>query len=153
MREALAEAAKADAADEVPVGAVVVSEGRVIARGFNRPIGACDPTAHAEIEAIRAAARGVGNYRLSGCALVVTIEPCLMCVGALVHARIGLLVYGAPEPKAGAVLSAMCALEHPRLNHRFPVIGGVLEGECRQVVQAFFDRRRSRAGESGPGPV
>ncbi len=152
MREALAEAGKADAADEVPVGAVVVSEGRVIARGFNRPIGACDPTAHAEIEALREAARVVGNYRLAGCALVVTIEPCLMCVGALVHARIGLLIYGAPEPKAGAVLSAMCALDHPRLNHRFPVIGGVLEGECRQVVQAFFDRRRSRVAEAGRGP-
>jgi len=152
MHEALQEACRADAAGEVPVGAIVVgADGAVVARGWNRPIGACDPTAHAEMVALREAARALGNYRLAGCTLVVTVEPCLMCVGALVHARVARLVYGAREPKAGAVLSAMCALEHPRLNHRFPVIGGVLEAECRAVVQGFFERRRAAAGESRAG--
>ncbi|MGE3841964.1 MAG: tRNA adenosine(34) deaminase TadA [Vicinamibacterales bacterium] len=150
MREALNQAQQADAAGEVPVGAVVISpDGLVIGRGWNRPIRSCDPTAHAEIVALREAADASGNYRLAGCTVVVTVEPCLMCVGALVHARVGRLVYGAPEPKAGAVLSAVCALDHPRLNHRFPIIGGVLEVECRALVQAFFERRRGKAGENG----
>ncbi len=144
MREALAEARQAASCGEVPVGAIVVCGDRVVGRGFNRPISAVDPTAHAEIVAVRDAAARLGSYRLSGCTLIVTIEPCLMCVGALVHARMGLLVFGAPEPKAGAVLSAMRGLEHPRLNHRFPVIGGVLEAECRQTMQAFFEARRNR---------
>jgi tRNA(adenine34) deaminase len=148
MREALAEARRAAAAGEVPVGAVVVLGGEVVGRGFNQPISGNDPTAHAEIVALRDAARRVGNYRLTGATMVVTVEPCLMCVGALVHARVARLVFGAPEPKAGAIVSAMRALEHPRLNHRFEVVEGVLAGECRQVVRAFFRERRGRSGEA-----
>ena len=149
MREALAEASRAMAGGEVPVGAVVVAHdtGRIIGRGFNQPIGAVDPTAHAEVVALRDAARRMGNYRLTGAALYVTVEPCLMCAGAVVHARIGTLVYGAPEPKAGAVRSVMRALEHPALNHRVTVVAGVLEDECRGRMQAFFSARRHAAGE------
>jgi tRNA(adenine34) deaminase len=148
MREALAQAAEARRRDEVPVGAVVVLQGRVIGAGFNQPIAACDPTAHAEIVAMRAAARQIGNYRLTGAALYVTIEPCQMCVGAMVHARIARLVYGAREPKAGAIESAMRAHEHPSLNHRIEAVGGVLEAECRAVMQAFFaDRRAKERGD------
>jgi tRNA(adenine34) deaminase len=143
MRLALDEAGRADAAGEVPVGAVVVLDSRVVGRGFNQPIGAVDPTAHAEVVALRDAARGVGNYRLSGATMYVTIEPCLMCVGALVHARIGTLVFGATEPKAGAVVSTTRALELPSLNHRVEVVGGVLADECRDVVQEFFRARRT----------
>jgi tRNA(adenine34) deaminase len=142
MREALAQAALADATGEVPVGAVVVQDGQVIGRGYNRPISATDPTAHAEIEALRAAARTVGNYRLTGVRLYVTVEPCLMCVGAIVHARVGTLIYGTPEPKAGAVTSAICALNHKTLNHQVEVIPGVLADECREIVQKFFQTRR-----------
>lgn len=144
MRAALAEAEKAAAGGEVPVGAVVVAldTGRIIGRGFNHPIGGVDPTAHAEVAALRDAARRAGNYRLTGAALYVTVEPCLMCAGALVHARIGTLVYGAPEPKAGAVRSAMRALGHPALNHRVEVVPGVLEEDCRALMQAFFGARR-----------
>jgi tRNA(adenine34) deaminase len=143
MREALLQARLAADAGEVPIGAVVIANGAVVGRGANRPISARDPTAHAEIDALRDDAGRIGNYRLTGCTMVVTVEPCLMCVGALVHARVGLLVYGAPEPKAGAVISAVCALDHPRLNHRFAVIGGVLEAECRAELQEFFRQRRS----------
>jgi tRNA(adenine34) deaminase len=142
MRCALEQAQQGRAAGEVPVGAVVALDGEVIGTGFNQPIGARDPTAHAEIVAMRAAARHVGNYRLTGATLYVTIEPCLMCVGAMVHARIARLVYGAPEPKAGAIESTQRAHEHPALNHRIEVAGGVLEDECRQVVQEFFQERR-----------
>lgn len=127
---------------EVPVGAVVIVEGVVAGDGFNQPIGAHDPTAHAEIVAIRAAAARLGNYRLTDATLYVTIEPCLMCVGAMIHARIARLVYGAPEPKAGAVESAVRTLEHPSLNHRFDVTRGVLEAECRDMMQGFFKSRR-----------
>lgn len=144
MGEALVEARRAADAGEVPVGAVVAVDGVVVGRGFNQPIGATDPTAHAEIVALREAARAVGNYRLTGAVVCVTIEPCLMCVGALVHARVGTLAYGAPEPKAGAIVSAMRALEHPTLNHRFEVVAGVREEECRDLVQAFFRERRAR---------
>ena len=144
MRLALDEAERALAAGEVPVGAVVVIDGRVIGAGFNQPIGAHDPTAHAEVVALRAAALGMGNYRLTGADLYVTVEPCLMCVGAMVHARVGTLAYGAPEPKAGAIVSAMRALDHPSLNHRFEVVAGVREEECRELVQAFFRDRRAR---------
>ena len=140
MRLALDEARRAEAIGEVPVGAVVVLDGQVVGRGFNQPIGAVDPTAHAEIVALRDAARGVGNYRLTNAVMYVTIEPCLMCVGALVHARIGTLVFGATEPKAGAVVSTARALELPSLNHRVEVVGGVLADECRDVVQEFFKR-------------
>ena len=145
MREALVEARKAFERGEVPIGAVVVVDGEIVGRGFNQPISSVDPTAHAEIVALRDAARAVGNYRLTGATMCVTIEPCLMCVGALVHARIGRLAFGAAEPKAGAIFSAMRALDHPTLNHRFEAIGGVLEDDCRDLVQMFFrDRRRAQ---------
>ena len=148
MREAQREAREALAAGEVPVGAVVVLDGRVVGAGFNQPIGRADPTAHAEIVALRVAAREVGNYRLTGATLYVTVEPCVMCVGAIVHARIGTLVYGASEPKAGAVRSAMRALDHPALNHRVEVIEGVLDEECGQIMQEFFRDRRATSGIS-----
>ena len=148
MREAQREAREALAAGEVPVGAVVVLDGRVVGAGFNQPIGRADPTAHAEIVALRVAAREVGNYRLTRATLYVTVEPCVMCVGAIVHARIGTLVYGASEPKAGAVRSAMRALDHPALNHRVEVIEGVLDEECGQIMQDFFRDRRASSGIS-----
>jgi len=143
MRLALEQARLAGDAGEVPIGAVAVSGGDVVGRGFNRPIGAVDPTAHAEVIALREAARTLGNYRLTGVDLYVTLEPCLMCVGALVHARVGTLVYGAAEPKSGAVVSAVRAGELPGLNHRFAVVSGVREDECRELVQTFFKGKRS----------
>jgi tRNA(adenine34) deaminase len=142
MVEALAEARRARDAGEVPIGAVVALDGAIVGRGFNQPIGAHDPTAHAEIAAIRDAARRMGNYRLTGATLCVTIEPCLMCVGALVHARVATLVYGAAEPKSGAMVSAVRGAELPGLNHRFEAIAGVREAECRELMQAFFKERR-----------
>ena len=142
MRAALDEARKGLEAAEVPVGAVVVVDGRIIGRGFNQPIGGHDPTAHAEVVAIRAAAREIGNYRLVGSTLYVTIEPCLMCVGAMVHARVETLVFGAAEPKAGAVVSSCRAHELPSLNHRIEILGGVLEDDCRAIIQEFFRGRR-----------
>jgi tRNA(adenine34) deaminase len=142
MGEALAEARRAHDAGEVPIGAVVALDGAIVGRGFNHPIGARDPTAHAEIAAMRDAARQVGNYRLTGAVLCVTIEPCLMCVGALVHARIGTLVYGAAEPKSGAIVSTVHGPDLPGLNHRFDIVGGVREAECRELMQAFFRQRR-----------
>jgi len=142
MRRALELAAQGRLQGEVPVGAVVVLDGAVVGEGFNRPIGAHDPTAHAEIVAIRDAAGRVGNYRLSGAVLYVTIEPCQMCVGAMVHARIARVVYAAREPKAGAIESAMRAHEHPALNHRLDALGGVLEAESRALIQEFFRDRR-----------
>ena len=144
MRAALAQAAVAQQRGEVPVGAVVVLDGAVVGEGFNQPIGAHDPTAHAEIVAMRTAAQRLGNYRLTGSTLYVTIEPCQMCVGAMVHARIARLVYGTREPKAGAIESAMRAHEHPALNHRIEVTGGVLEAECRAMIQGFFEGRRGK---------
>ena len=143
MRAALAEARRADAAGEVPVGAVVVVAGEIAGTGFNQPIGTNDPTAHAEVVALRTAGRGLGDYRLGGATIYVTVEPCLMCVGAMVHARIGTLVYGAPEPKTGAVRSMCRALEQPALNHRIEVIGEVLEADARHLMQEFFRRRRA----------
>jgi tRNA(adenine34) deaminase len=142
MDAALAEAQRAADAGEVPIGAVIAVGGEIVGRGFNQPIGAGDPTAHAEIVAIRDAAQRVGNYRLTGATLCVTIEPCLMCVGALVHARIGTLVYGAPEPKSGAVASTVRGGELPGHNHRFAVVSGVGEAACRNVMQEFFKLRR-----------
>ena len=127
----------------MPIGAIVSIDGGIVGRGFNQPIRAGDPTAHAEIVALRDAARRVGNYRLSGATLSVTIEPCLMCVGALVHARIGTLVYGAAEPKSGAVVSTVRGGELPGLNHRFEVVAGVREEACRELMQAFFRDRRA----------
>lgn len=142
MREALAQARAAAETGEVPVGAVVVVDGRIVGRGFNRPISAVDPTAHAEVVALREAAREVGNYRLIGADVYVTVEPCLMCVGAMVHARVRTVVFGAREPKAGALGSMVDAQAFPSLNHRFAVVEGVLEEECRAVLQAFFASRR-----------
>jgi tRNA(adenine34) deaminase len=142
MSVALEEARKAEAAGEVPVGCVVVLDGRVVGRGFNQPISSADPTAHAEIVAIRAAAREVANYRLTGATLYVTIEPCMMCVGAMVHARIARVVFGATEPKAGALGSTIPAHEAPGLNHRLEVTSGVLDEKCRAAMQAFFRARR-----------
>ena len=142
MRRALELARLARERGEVPVGAVVVLDDQVIGEGFNQPITASDPTAHAEIVALRDAAKRIGNYRLSGATLYVTIEPCQMCVGAMVHARIAKVVYGTREPKAGAIESAMRAHEHPALNHRLDAEGGVLEEECRAVIQEFFASRR-----------
>ena len=143
MRAAIDQARIARERGEVPVGAVVVLDGRVVGEGFNQPISGQDPTAHAEIVALRAAARRMGNYRLSGADLYVTIEPCQMCVGAMVHARIATVIYGTREPKAGAIESAMRAHEHPALNHRMEAVGGVLEEECRELIQAFFAERRT----------
>jgi len=143
MAAALEEAHRAQEAGEVPIGALVSLGGEIVGRGFNQPISSGDPTAHAEIVAIRDAARRVGNYRLTGAVLCVTIEPCLMCVGAMVHARIGTLVYGAAEPRTGSVVSAVRAAELPGLNHRVEVIGSVREAECRELMQTFFRERRS----------
>jgi tRNA(adenine34) deaminase len=142
MEAALEQARRAGDCGEVPIGAVVAIEGKIAGRGFNTPIGSADPTAHAEIVAIRDAARTVGNYRLTGGILCVTVEPCLMCIGALVHARIGTLVYGTAEPKSGAVVSAVRGGELPGLNHRFEIVSGIREAECRELVQAFFRDRR-----------
>jgi tRNA(adenine34) deaminase len=142
MEEALRSAQRALEAGEVPVGAVVVSEGRIIGRGWNRNIADSDPTAHAEIVALREAGATVGNHRLAECELFATIEPCPMCAGALVHARIKRLIYGADDPKAGAVLSVVPILNHPRLNHKMEVRGGVLAGRCAQLLQTFFRNRR-----------
>ena len=142
MAAALEEAARARDAGEVPIGAVVALDGEVIGRGFNQPISSGDPTAHAEILAIRDAARRAANYRLTGASLCVTIEPCLMCVGALVHARIGTFVYGAPEPRTGAVASTVRGGELPGHNHRFEVVAGIREAECRELMQLFFRNRR-----------
>jgi tRNA(adenine34) deaminase len=142
MRLALDEATRARDLGEVPVGAVVVADGEVVGRGFNQPIRAVDPTAHAEIVALRAAAQALGNYRLPGTILYVTVEPCLMCVGALVHARVGGVVYGVADPKGGAVRSLLEPETLP-LNHRFAVVEGVLAEECRELLQEFFRSRRS----------
>ena len=142
MRVALEQARLGLAAGEVPIGAVLVIEGRIIARACNQPIRALDPTAHAEVLVLREAARAIRNYRLTEATVYVTVEPCLMCVGALVHARVRDVVYGAPEPKSGAIVSTVSGLDMPGLNHRFAVTPGVLEDECRAIVQQFFKERR-----------
>jgi len=142
MEEALRSAQRALEAGEVPVGAVVVCESRIVGRGWNRNITDFDPTAHAEIIALREAGATVGNHRLEDCDLFATIEPCAMCAGAMVHARIKRLVYGADDPKSGAVQSVMQVLKHPQLNHRMEVRGGVLAGRCAEVLQEFFRNRR-----------
>jgi tRNA(adenine34) deaminase len=143
MRLALGEAVKARLAGEVPIGAVVVLNDAVIGAAFNQPISSVDPTAHAEIVAMREAARAVGNYRLTGALLYVTIEPCLMCVGAMIHARIKEVVFGAPEPRSGALQSALRAHETPGLNHQLSVTAGILEEECRRMIQSFFEAKRT----------
>jgi tRNA(adenine34) deaminase len=142
MRMALESARDAECRDEVPIGAVVVSEGILLGRGHNCPVGSNDPTAHAEVQALRAAGAWARNYRLTGATLYVTLEPCLMCFGALVHARVARVVFGAPDPKVGVSRWA-AQLEALPLNHRLSLDGGLLEAECREQLQAFFRRRRS----------
>ncbi len=142
MEMALEEARRGLAAGEVPIGAVFVVDARIVARAFNQPISTSDPTAHAEMLVLREAGKAAANYRLNGATLYVTVEPCLMCVGALVHARVREVVYGAAEPKTGALVSAVHGLELPGLNHRFDVVGGVCEDECRELMQTFFKERR-----------
>jgi tRNA(adenine34) deaminase len=141
MREAIEEARIACHVGEVPVGAVVVFEGEVVARGFNQPIHTMDPSAHAESIAIRRAAKAIGSYRLTGTTLYVTVEPCLMCVGLMVNARVSTVVYGVAEPKHGAI-SSLLDVDELRLNHRFEVVPGVLEADCRRILQDFFKYRR-----------
>ena len=143
MGLALAEAQKAQAAGEVPVGAVIVSDGNVIGKGFNRPISGNDPTAHAEIVALRDAARHQQNYRLSNATLYCTVEPCMMCAGAIIHARIARVVFGTPDPKAGAAGSIYNVLTDPRLNHRVEVLSGIREDECAALLRQFFSARRN----------
>jgi tRNA(adenine34) deaminase len=142
MRQALHEARAVAQAGEVPVGAVLVSNGRAVASAGNQTIRDCDPTAHAEIVVLRAAAKMLGNYRLAGTTLYVTVEPCAMCAGAMVQARIDRLVYGCDDPKGGAVRSCLEVLSHPKLNHRVEVTPGVLADECSAAIQAFFAARR-----------
>jgi tRNA(adenine34) deaminase len=142
MDAALEQARLALAAGEVPIGAVLVIDDAIVARGYNQPISSCDPTAHAEVLALREAARIIGNYRLTESDLYVTLEPCLMCVGALVHARVRGVHYGAAEPKTGALVSTVRALDTPGLNHRFEIEGGVREAEARELIQEFFRGKR-----------
>ena len=142
MEEALRAAQRGLEAGEVPVGAVVVCDGRIVGRGWNRNISDSDPTAHAEIVALRNAGATIGNHRLAECELFASIEPCPMCAGAMVHARIRRLVYGADDAKAGAVQSVMQVVNHPQLNHHMEVRRGVLAGRCAEVLQTFFKRRR-----------
>ena len=144
MRRALREAQNADSEGEVPVGAVVVRDEKIIARAHNRPLGLSDPSAHAEVLALRRAAKKLGNYRLKGCDLYVTIEPCAMCAGAIIQARLRRLVYGTPDPKAGACGSALAVLNHPKVNHRVEVVSGVLAQECAAILREFFRCRRKR---------
>jgi tRNA(adenine34) deaminase len=144
MQEALRCAQHALDGGEVPVGAVVVHQGKIVGRGSNRNLTDCDPTAHAEVVALREAGTTIGNHRLSNCDLFATIEPCAMCAGALVHARIRRLVYGADDPKAGAVRSVMHVLNHPGLNHKMEVRSGVLAGQCVEILQEFFRVRRMK---------
>jgi tRNA(adenine34) deaminase len=143
MEEALREAQRALALGEVPVGAVVIRQGNVVGRGCNRPLSANDPTAHAEILALREAGQTLGNYRLLDCDLYVTVEPCAMCAGAITHARVRRLIYGAEDAKAGAVHSMLQVLNHPKLNHHVEVSSGVLAARCMDLLQTFFRERRS----------
>ena len=147
MGFALAEAREASAADEIPVGVVVVFDGQVVGRGHNRPRGSHDPTAHAEVLALREAGRRLGNYRLGGATLYATIEPCAMCAGALVHARIRRLVYGAADPRAGGVASVFQICTSSSLNHRVEITAGVLEDSCRELLRTFFRGRRQASAE------
>ncbi len=150
MRFALAEARQAERAGEVPVGAVIVFGHRIVGVGYNRPIGLQDPTAHAEILAIRDAARRIGNYRLTGATLYVTVEPCAMCAGALVNARIERVVYGTTDLRAGAIESVFQIVTNRSLNHRVEVTSGVLADECRALMQTFFQQRRGNKKEENP---
>jgi tRNA(adenine34) deaminase len=145
MQQALAEARESAASGEVPIGAVLVHDGRLLVRAGNRTIRDCDPTAHAEIVVMREAAKIIGNYRLADTTLYVTIEPCSMCAGAMIQARVGRLVYGAAEPRGGAVQSCFEVLSHPDVNHRVQVTSGVLASDCSEVIQSFFAVRRQQA--------
>lgn len=151
MQRALELAAVAARAGEVPVGAVLVRDGVVVGEGYNQPISRCDPTAHAEIVALRAAAIGCGNYRLPGTTLYVTIEPCTMCVGALIHARVERVIFGAPEPKAGALVSNLHLAEAQHWNHQLAIVGGLCADVAAELMQRFFRERRelARRGEGG----
>jgi tRNA(adenine34) deaminase len=142
MARALELARMAEAAGEVPVGALIVRDGVVVAEGWNRPIGTCDPTAHAEMVALRAAGAALGTYRLTGTTLYVTLEPCAMCASAMVHARVQRLVFAAPDPRAGAAGSVFNIVQHPSLNHRIECSGGVLAGDCSALLRGFFLARR-----------
>jgi len=153
MRQALSQAHNAWALGEVPVGALVVKDGQVIATGFNQPIGSQDPTAHAEVMALRAAASMLGNYRLPGCELYVTLEPCAMCVGAIIHARISRVVFGAPDPKTGACGSVINLFEHGKLNHHASISGGVMADECGTLLREFFAERRNGRNAAPTGIV
>lgn len=144
MREALLLARQAAALEEVPVGAVVVLDGKIVGRGFNQPIVRHDPSAHAEIMALRDAAAQLGNYRLPGCTLYVTLEPCLMCAGAIMHARIARVVFGAADPKTGAAGSVVNLFAESRLNHHAEIVGGILAEECGTLLSNFFSARRSK---------
>lgn len=144
MGVALELAREAASCDEVPVGAIVVKDGEIVGRGFNQPIGRRDPTAHAEVVALRDAAARLGNYRLPSCTLYVTLEPCVMCIGAMFHARIARVVFGAPDPKTGAAGSVIDLFREPRLNHHAEVVGGVRAAECGALLSAFFAARRQK---------
>jgi tRNA(adenine34) deaminase len=148
MREALSQAQAAGCLGEVPVGAIVVLEGQIVGRGFNSPIGDSDPTAHAEISALRDAARNLGNYRLPGCELFVTLEPCAMCAGAIMHSRIARVIYGAADPKTGVHASVLDLFAVEKLNHHTEIVGGILAEECAQLLSGFFAERR-RAAKAG----
>ena len=148
MQEALRLADQAEQLGEVPVAALVVKDNKIIGRGFNQPISSCDPTAHAEIVALRDAAKNIGNYRLVDCDLYVTIEPCAMCAGAIVHARIRKVFFGATEPKAGALVSSQQFFSSAQLNHKVQQQGGVLEHECREKISAFFEKKRCEKEKS-----
>jgi tRNA(adenine34) deaminase len=145
MELALGQARLAAAAGEVPVGALIIKEGRIVGQGHNRNLLENDPTAHAEIVALRQAAAHLGNHRLGGCTIYATIEPCSMCAGALIHARVSRLVYGAPDPKAGAAGSVLQVLNHPSLNHQMEITSGILAGQCSAILQEFFRRKRQQA--------
>lgn len=146
MRQALEQARRAAACGEVPVGAVVVKDGQVIGRGHNSPLSAQDPTAHAEVLALREAARTLGNYRLEGCTLYVTLEPCTMCSGAMLHARVDAVVYGAAEPRTGAAGSVLDVFGYPAINHQTRVLRGVLAAQCSALMAEFFQQRRQEKG-------
>ncbi len=148
MEEALREARRAEALGEVPVGAIIVAEGKIVARAGNRNVADNDPTAHAEILALKQAGAALGNHRLLDCEMFITIEPCAMCAGAIVHARLRRLIYGAQDPKAGAAGSVMDVLNHPNLNHRLEITRGVLASRCMELLQDFFRRKREAGGPS-----
>ena len=145
MRRAIALAEQAASVGEVPVGALVVKDGQVIGEGYNQPISSCDPTGHAEIVAMRQACEALQNYRLTGCDLYVTIEPCTMCVGAMIHARIGKIIFGAAEPRAGALQSQLRLMDRDHYNHSIQWQGGVLAEECSEIISSFFRRKRQQS--------